>query len=215
MINYIPKRELMEIAIKEAIACRTFDEHPVGAVIVRGSEIISQSGNRTHRDIDPTHHAEVVVIGLASKKLCKKNLSDCILYTTHEPCPMCAAASVYARLGCIVFGTSINDAVRFVAENPHASWRSIGISLSTIIGHGDDTSLFVIEGFMKRQCASLFGLLLDGVSTASDLTKIPPGALPGYYPIGTSTSGNLNHDVHTLPHRWQRHPEERMQMGQE
>lgn len=150
----------MEVAIKEATVCRKFDEHPIGALIVQGSEIISQSGNRTHRDTNPTHHAEVVVIGLASKKLGKKNLSDCILYTTHEPCPMCAAASVYARIGGIVFGTSIDDAVRFVAKNPQVSWRSIAISLSTLIYSGDHTSLFVVEGFMKNQCASLFDLLL-------------------------------------------------------
>lgn len=150
----------METALREAISCRKFDEHPVGALIVQGSEIISQSGNRTHRDTNPTHHAEIVVIGLASKKLGRKNLDDCILYTTHEPCPMCAAASVYARLGGIVFGTSVGDAVRFVAKNPQVSWRSMDISLSTLIYSGDHTSLIVVEGFMKKQCASLFDLLL-------------------------------------------------------
>lgn len=150
----------MEMAIKEAIACREFDDHPIGALIVQGSEVISKSGNRTHRDMNPTHHAEVVVIGLASEKLGKKNLSDCILYTTHEPCPMCAAASVYARLGGIIFGTSTGDAVRFVTKNPHVSWRSIDIALPAIIYSGDHTSLFVIEGFMRKQCTSLFDLLL-------------------------------------------------------
>lgn len=164
MINHIPRKEFMEIAIQEAIACRKFEEHPVGAVIVQGHEIIGQSGNRTHRDTNPMHHAEVVVIGLASRHLGKKNLSDCILYTTHEPCPMCAAACVYARIGGIVFGTSIDDAARFVAKYPQVSWRSIGVSLSTIISSGD-SSFFVIEGFMRRQCTSLFGLLLEGVST--------------------------------------------------
>ena len=160
MTNYIPRTEFMEVAIKEAISCRKFDEHPIGALIVQGSEIISQSGNRTHRDMNPTHHAEVVAISLAAKKLGRKNLSDCILYTTHEPCPMCAAASVYARIGGIVFGTSIDDAVGFVTKNPQVSWRSISISLATIIYSGDNTSLFVVGGFMKKQCASLFDLLL-------------------------------------------------------
>lgn len=159
-IHHIPRTDFMQVALKEAISCRKFDEHPIGALIVQGSQIISQSGNRTHRDTNPTHHAEVVVIGLAAKKLGKKNLSDCILYTTHEPCPMCAAASIYARLGGIVFGTSMEDAVRFVAKNPHVSWRSMGISLSTLISRGDHTSLFVVEGFMKKQCATLFDLLL-------------------------------------------------------
>ena len=161
MIYHIPRTEFMKVALQEAIACRRFDEHPVGALIVQGNEIISQSGNRTHRDTNPTHHAEVVVIGLAAKKLGKKDLSDCVLYTTHEPCPMCAAASVYARIGGIVFGTSIADAIRFVAQNPQVNWRSIDISLSTLIYNGDHTGLLVVEGFMRNQCAALFDLLLE------------------------------------------------------
>lgn len=161
MIHHLPRTEFMEVALKEAIACMQFDEHPVGALIVQGNEIISQSGNRTHRDTNPIHHAEMVVIGLAAQKLGKKNLSDCVLYTTHEPCPMCAAASLYARIGGIVFGTSIDDAIRFVEQNPQISWRSINISLSTLIYCGDHTGLLVVEGFMKNQCASLFDLLLE------------------------------------------------------
>jgi tRNA(Arg) A34 adenosine deaminase TadA len=171
MTRYQPKEEFMELSIQEATACRKFGDHPVGALIVQGSEVISKSGNRTHRDMNPTHHAEVVAIGLASKRLRTKNLSNCILYTTHEPCPMCAAASVYARLGGIVFGTSIDDAVRFVEKHPQVSWRSIGISLPTMIYSGDNTSLFIIEGFMKKQCASLFNLLLTVNPTIQQLTS--------------------------------------------
>lgn len=160
MINHIPKTDFMEVAISEAIACSQFGEHPVGALIVKGSEVISKAGNRTHRDTNPTHHAEIVAIGLAAQKLGQKNLSECILYTTHEPCPMCAAASVYARLGGIVFGTSIDDAIRFVAKHPQVAWRSMSLSSSTIIAHGDHTGLLLVKGFMRKQCASLFDLLL-------------------------------------------------------
>lgn len=159
-MNHVPKTDFMEVAIKEAITCSKCGEHPVGALIVRESEIISQAGNRTHRDINPTHHAEIVAIGLAAQTLGQKNLSECILYTTHEPCPMCASASVYARLGGIVFGTSIDDAVRFVAKHPQVVWRSMGLSSSRIIASGDYTGLFLVEGFMRKQCASLFDLLL-------------------------------------------------------
>ncbi len=159
-MHHIPQTEFMEAAIEEAISCMKFGEHPVGAVIVQGREIISKSGNRTHHDLNPTHHAEVVVIGLAAQKLGKKNLSECILYTTHEPCPMCAAAGIYARIGGIVFGTSIDDAISFVAKNPQARWRSIEISLSTVLSRADHMNLFVIGGFMRDRCASLFTLLL-------------------------------------------------------
>jgi tRNA(Arg) A34 adenosine deaminase TadA len=216
MITYTPRKEFMEIALKEAIACRAFDEHPVGAVIVQGHEIISQSGNRTHRDTNPTHHAEVVVIGLASHHLGQKNLSDCILYTTHEPCPMCAAASIYARIGGIVFGTSVDDAARFVEKHPQVSWRSIGVSLSLMRASGD-APLFVIEGFMRRQCASLFSLLLDGASpaplTSVDGVTFPSEAAPGCFPSVPETIGMLNHEAHVLPHPWPRTSEERQRMA--
>lgn len=161
----------MELSIQEAAACRKFGDHPVGALIVQGSEVISKSGNRTHRDMNPTHHAEVVAIGLASKRLRTKNLSNCILYTTHEPCPMCAAASVYARLGGIVFGTSIDDVTRFIAQNPQAIWRSIDISLSTISDRAKNSQLMIVGGFMKEQCASLFNLLLTVNPTVKQLTS--------------------------------------------
>lgn len=162
MINHLPRTDFMEIALNEAITCRQFGEHPVGALIVQGDKVVSKSGNRTHRDTNPTHHAEIVVIGRASKQLGRKNLSDCMLYTTHEPCPMCAAAGVYARLGGIVFGTSIDDAVRFVTKNPQVVWRSIPVPLATIIQRANATSCMIFEGFMKEQCASLFDLLLTG-----------------------------------------------------
>jgi tRNA(Arg) A34 adenosine deaminase TadA len=150
----------MEAAIEEARAARAFGEHPVGAVIVQGNQLISRSGNRTHRDLNPTHHAEMVAIGLAAQYLGTKNLRDCLLYTTHEPCPMCAAASLYARIGGIIFGTSVAEAVQFVIENPQISWRSYTASFSPLLTREDAPHLLVIGGFMRTQCAALFDLLL-------------------------------------------------------
>jgi tRNA(Arg) A34 adenosine deaminase TadA len=73
---------------------------------------------------------------------------------------MCAAASIYARIGGIVFGTSIDDAAGFVEKNPQVCWRSIGLSLSVLLARTENASLLVVEGFMRTQCASLFSLLL-------------------------------------------------------
>ena len=158
--SHIPQTDFMTVALNEARQCRKFGEHPVGALIVQGETILSRSGNRTHQDTNPTHHAEIVVIGSASKHLGRKNLSDCILYTTHEPCPMCAAAGVYARLGGIVYGTSVDDAARFVQKYPQTIWRSIPVPLSTILQCAHAPHFLVVEGFMKEQCAALFDLLL-------------------------------------------------------
>lgn len=159
MNDHMPSKSFMDIAIQEAIACRIFGEHPVGAIIVRNNEIISQAGNRTHRDNDPTHHAEIVAIGLAAKKV-GRNLHGCILYTTHEPCPMCAAACVYARLSGIVIGTSILDVQDFIRSHPGIGWRSITIPTCDVIRQSD-IEIPLIYGYMQKECSHLFTLLMD------------------------------------------------------
>lgn len=159
---YKPVEKFMRTAIKEAISCTKFGEHPVGAVIVQNDKIICKSGNRTHRDMDPTQHAEMVVIRKASQLLKKKDLSDCILYTTHEPCPMCSSAIIYARLKGVVFGTKLQDILEFGTTNINQSkwkWRSIAISLLSIIEKGDNKEIFVIGEFMCKECKLLFDLL--------------------------------------------------------
>lgn len=80
------------------------NEVPVGALIVRGAEILSKASNRTVRDQDPTAHAEVLAIREAAHKLDRWRLDDCTLYVTLEPCAMCAGAIVLARLNRVVFG---------------------------------------------------------------------------------------------------------------
>ncbi|MCW8888643.1 MAG: nucleoside deaminase, partial [Gammaproteobacteria bacterium] len=85
---------------------------PFGALIVRDGEIIGRGCNCVTGDHDPTAHAEINVIRQASRKLGTKDLSGCILITTHEPCPMCAAAIVWSGIKKIVFGFSIEDALK-------------------------------------------------------------------------------------------------------
>lgn len=151
----------MSLAIEEALTSKSSGDHPVGVVVVYRGQIISRTGNRTHRDLNPTHHAEVVAIGQAAQKIGSKNLSECILYTTHEPCPMCAAACVYARVNTIVFGTSVKDVNRFLAIYPEISWRSFNISATTIIKESDLSTISVIPGIMRDECYQLFYELLD------------------------------------------------------
>lgn len=157
---HTPQEKFMEAAFEEAADCMSSGDKPVGAVIAREDEILSKSGNRTYRDTNALHHAEIVAIDAASKELGKKHLSDCVLYTTHEPCPMCAGAAVYSHIGGVVFGTTIEDADRFVDSNPGQIWRSIRIPLSTIVQLGDQ-DIFVVGGFMRDKCRSLFDMLLE------------------------------------------------------
>ncbi len=79
-------------------------EVPVGCVIVKDGEIIAKANNRTEREKSATKHAEILAIENASKKLNRTNLSDCDLYVTLEPCPMCAGAIINAKIRKVVFG---------------------------------------------------------------------------------------------------------------
>ena len=83
---------------------------PFGAVIVRGGEVIAVTHNEVLGTYDPTAHAEVVAIRRASAKLGRFDLSDCIIYSTCEPCPMCLAAIHWAGITKLSFGADRYDA---------------------------------------------------------------------------------------------------------
>ncbi len=96
----------MEEALKEAGEAGKAGEVPVGAVIVRGHEILSRGRNRVEALRDPSAHAEILAIRSASSALGYQRLSECTLYVTLEPCAMCAGAIVLARLDRLVFGAT-------------------------------------------------------------------------------------------------------------
>jgi tRNA(adenine34) deaminase len=113
--------ELMSVALDQARAAESAGEVPVGAIVVRGAEIIARANNRTIRDQDPTSHAESLAIRAASAAIGSWRLDGCTLYVTLEPCAMCAGAIVLARLDRLVFGAwddkagmagSVGDLVR-------------------------------------------------------------------------------------------------------
>jgi guanine deaminase len=83
---------------------------PFGAVVVRGGNIVAEGVNRVTSTSDPTAHAEVVAIREACAKLGVFELSDCEIYTSCEPCPMCLGAIYWARLARIYFGNLASDA---------------------------------------------------------------------------------------------------------
>ena len=97
-------RAFMEFALAAARDAAAAGEVPVGAVMVRGGEIIARTANRTVRDQDPTAHAEILALREASRVTGRWRLNDCTLYVTLEPCAMCAGALVLARLERVVFG---------------------------------------------------------------------------------------------------------------
>ena len=96
----------MEDALRAAQEAEQAGEVPVGAVIVRDGQILATAGNRVERDQDPSAHAELLAIRAAADKTGSKWLTDCDLYVTLEPCPMCAGAISLARLRRVYYGAA-------------------------------------------------------------------------------------------------------------
>lgn len=95
----------MERALVEAEAAGARGEVPVGAVITDAKgEVLAADGNRMREKLDPTAHAEMLVIRKTAALLGAVRLVDCDLYVTLEPCPMCAAAISFARLRRLYYG---------------------------------------------------------------------------------------------------------------
>lgn len=96
----------MALALDEARAALAHDDVPVGAVVVRGDEVVARAHNRREADADPTAHAELLAVRAAAAALGSWRLDGCTLYVTLEPCFMCAGALVNARLPRLVFGAT-------------------------------------------------------------------------------------------------------------
>jgi tRNA(adenine34) deaminase len=94
----------MSAALAQARAAGASGEVPVGAVLVRGEQIIAASHNAPIASHDPTAHAEIAVLRAAGRALGSYRLTDTTLYVTLEPCVMCASAVVHARVRRLVFG---------------------------------------------------------------------------------------------------------------
>jgi tRNA(adenine34) deaminase len=93
-------------ALRQAAKARESDEVPVGAVIVRAGKIIARAFNQVEALKDATAHAEMLALTQAQEIAGDWRLTDCTLYATKEPCPMCAGAIVHTRLARVVFGAA-------------------------------------------------------------------------------------------------------------
>ena len=94
----------MREALREARLAADAGEIPIGAVVVWKGRIIGRGHNQTERLHDTTAHAEMLAITSATETLGGKYLTDCTLYVTVEPCPMCAGALAWAQMGRVVYG---------------------------------------------------------------------------------------------------------------
>jgi len=108
-----PNPIFMRRAIDEALAhLPAMAGGPFGACLVQGDEVLAVAHNTVLKDHDPTGHAEMIAIRLTARLLRSYDLSGCEIYSTTEPCPMCFAAIHWARIGRLIYGTTIGEVAR-------------------------------------------------------------------------------------------------------
>src|SRR5277367_6797953 len=133
----------MQAAIAQARAAENEGEVPIGAVIVRDGAILASGNNRVLRDHDPSAHAEVVVLRQAGKLLGNYRLDDCDLYTTLEPCAMCAGAIIHARIRRVIYG----------ADDPKAG--ACGSVLGVLNHPRLNHRLEIVSGVLAEECGAM------------------------------------------------------------
>lgn len=133
----------MRRALELAQRAADTGEVPVGAVLVRGDEVIGEGWNQPIGTRDPTAHAEVLALRAAAARVDNYRLVDSTLYATLEPCPMCAGALVHARVARVVFG----------AVDPRAGAAGTVFDLlrSAALNHRAE----VVGGVLAEECAAL------------------------------------------------------------
>ena len=138
-----PDERVMRLALEEARAAAAGGDVPVGAVIVRGDEILAREGNAREREQDPTAHAEILALRQASTAIGSWHLEGCAMVVTLEPCAMCAGAIVLARLDRLVFG----------ASDPKAGFAG---SLGDLVRDGRlNHEVDVTVGVLAEECAEI------------------------------------------------------------
>lgn len=137
----------MRAAISQAKLARQHGDMPFGAVVARRGALVAAAYNTELLDADVTSHAEIKAISLACRAIGSRDLSDCMLYSTCEPCHMCATAAFIARIPRIVYGSSRDDLPHLFRK------RSIRIAqLADDTAHPSRTE----GGTLKKEAAELF-----------------------------------------------------------
>lgn len=96
----------MRLALREAERALEHDDVPIGAIVVRGGEVIGSAHNERELRADPTAHAELIALREAAQALGSWRVLEAVMYVTLEPCAMCAGAIVLARIPRVVFGAA-------------------------------------------------------------------------------------------------------------
>jgi tRNA(adenine34) deaminase len=158
--SYKAKKKFMELAIEEAKRAGDRGDYPIGAVITRvngkSETIIASAGNRVKTSGSSIKHVELEML----KYVCSgygRYLPDFVLYSTHEPCAMCAGACVWSKIGAVVYGVSQEDIAAYGGKhgNEVYKWRACLISCRFVFEKGNH-HIPVVGSFLRKECQKLF-----------------------------------------------------------
>src|SRR2546422_4633702 len=133
----------MRGALRAAYEARDRDEVPIGTCVVVDGELLAVAGNRTRTDCDPTAHAEIVALREAARKFGNYRLTSAVVYSTIEPCAMCAGALIQARVSLLVYGAP--------DEKAGAVESHFHICDSNQLNH----RIEVVKGILEAECREL------------------------------------------------------------
>src|SRR3954462_636511 len=154
--SYKPRKKFMELAISEAKRARDRGDYPIGAVVTRlasgGEVVIASAGNRVKTSGSSIKHVEPETLKYLSSGY-GRYLPDFILYSTHEPCAMCAGACVWSRIGAVVYGVSQEDIAAYGRKGgtDYYKWRACLIPVEYVLGNARH-SVPVTGGFRRNKC---------------------------------------------------------------
>ena len=133
----------MRMALKEAEEASQSGEIPVGALLIKGDQLLAKDHNRCIELSDPTAHAEILVLRKGGEILKNYRLNDTVMYVTAEPCPMCVSAMVHSRISRLVFG----------ALEP--KFGAVESKFKLLDGHSLNHKVKVDRGILEEECAGL------------------------------------------------------------
>jgi tRNA(adenine34) deaminase len=134
---------LMRDALRLAVKAQAADEVPVGALVVREGKILSRAYNQVELLKDATAHAEMLALTAAEAAMGDWRLTDCDLYVTKEPCPMCAGAIVHTRIRRVIFGCADVRA------------GAAGTVMNLLQHNALNHHCQITSGVLENECASL------------------------------------------------------------
>ena len=158
--TYKPKKKFMQLAIAEAKRARDRGDYAIGAVVTRligeREVVIASAGNRVKTSGSSIKHVELETLKYVSSGY-GRYLPDFVLYSTHEPCAMCAGACVWSKIGAVVFGVSQEDITAYGKKHgtEEFKWRACLISCKFVLEKGG-LHVPVFGSFLRLECRKLF-----------------------------------------------------------